>query len=279
MFSKNQLKTVAFLATLTGLLLLIGSFWGKNGLLIAFLFSIILNFGSYWFSDKIVLSIYRAKKLDRSSSLYGIVREIAQKARIPTPEVYILPYKHSNAFATGRSPKHSAIAFTEGILKLLNKEELKGVISHEIAHIKNRDTLIQTTVATIAGAIAYIAFMIRWAAIFGGFDEDDGLIERLILAILAPLIAIIIQLAISRSREFLADEKGVKILQNREALISALAKLEKNARKIPLQQTSLTTTTSNLFIVNPFSKQKLINIFSTHPPIEERIKRLRNIKL
>jgi heat shock protein HtpX len=274
---KNQIKTVLLLGILTGILLLIGSFWGYTGLTIAIILAVLMNFVTYWFSDKIVLAMYRAKEVkDKNSDLYKIVKEVSGLANIPTPKVYIIPSESPNAFATGRSPKKSAVACTQGILKLLNKEELKGVIAHEISHIRNRDTLIATIAATIAGVISYVAFMARFAALFGGGKDRDGSgLELLVLAILAPILALIIQLAISRSREYLADERGAKTIRNSNALASALEKLHNNVKTNPLRFGN--KTTASLFIVNPFSARGFINLFSTHPPMEERVKRLRKL--
>ena len=278
---KNQFKTVILLGALTGILLWIGSFWGQSGLAFALIFSIAMNFGAYWFSDKLVLAIYRAKEVKEpdAPTLYKVVREVVQLANIPMPKVYIVPGNFLNAFATGRNYKHAAVAVTKPLLDAMNEDELKGVIAHEISHIKNRDTLIQSVSATIAGVISYIAFMARWGAIFGGFgrdgDDGGGMIELLVLAILTPLLATIIQLAISRSREFLADESAAKTLHNGEGLASALEKLEVNAKSHPLKAMSTTETTAHLFIVNPFRGGALVKLFSTHPAVAERVKRLR----
>ena len=278
---KNQFKTVILLGALTGILLWIGSFWGQSGLAFALIFSIAMNFGAYWFSDKLVLAIYRAKEVKEpdAPTLYKVVREVVQLANIPMPKVYIVPGNFLNAFATGRNYKHAAVAVTKPLLDAMNEDELKGVIAHEISHIKNRDTLIQSVSATIAGVISYVAFMARWGAIFGGFgrdgDDGGGMIELLVLAILTPLLATIIQLAISRSREFLADESAAKTLHNGEGLASALEKLEVNAKSHPLKAMSTTETTAHLFIVNPFRGGALVKLFSTHPAVAERVKRLR----
>jgi heat shock protein HtpX len=227
--------------------------------------------------------MYRAKEAKESQypELHQMVREVAQLAKIPKPKVYIIPTPNPNAFATGRNPKNAVVACTEGILKLLHRDELKGVLAHEIAHIKNRDILIQTIAATIAGVISYVAMMARWAAIFGGFggDRDSGgenILSFLVLAILAPIIALIIQLAISRSREYLADETGARTIHNPLALAAALEKLDKGVRNNPLRFGS--QTTSSLFIVNPFSARGLATLFSTHPPMHERVKRLRKMR-
>ena len=278
---ENQIKTVLLLASLTGLLLFIGSFWGYSGMTIAFVFAILMNVGSYWFSDKIVLAMYRAKEVKEKEhpNLFRIVKEVSSEAGIPMPKVYIVPTDNSNAFATGRSPKKSAVAVTNGIMNLLNEHELKGVIAHEISHIKNRDTLIQTVSATIAGVISYIAFMARWGALFGGFgrDRDSGNIaELLVLAILTPIVATVIQLAISRSREFLADERAAKTLKDSSGLASALQKLESSARAHPLRFGN--KATSSLFIVSPFRGGALLSLFNTHPKTELRVKKLNEIK-
>ena len=268
---KNHIKTAVLLAVLTGLLLWVGSFWGQSGLMMAFAIAVLMNLGSYWFSDKIILKMYRAQEIDKSDApeLHQMVGEVARKANIPKPSVYLIPTRAPNAFATGRNPKHASIAVTAGITNLLTKNELKGVLAHEISHVKNRDTLIQAVVATIAGAITYIAFFARWAAIFG--DEDGGL-ELLALAILTPIAATLIQLGISRNREYLADKSGAELIGNGKHLASALQKLEK-APKIRAKN----KTTSSLFIVNPFSKKGLMSLLSTHPPVEERVKRLNEI--
>ncbi|MBW2977041.1 zinc metalloprotease HtpX [Candidatus Woesearchaeota archaeon] len=278
----NQLKTVILLGLLTGLLLWVGQLvGGPSGLTIALVFAVIMNFGAYWFSDKIVLAMYRAKEINEADNprLFKIVHEVSQKANVPMPKVWIIPSDSSNAFAVGRTFKHSAVACTNGILDLMNHDELKGVIAHEISHIKNRDTLIQTVAATIAGVISYVAFMARWAAIFGGFggrDRDNNIVELLVLAIVTPLIAMVIQLAISRSREFLADETGAKIVHSPYGLASALEKLENDVKKHPMRLGN--PSTAHLFITNPFRAGMLIRFFSTHPDIKERVKRLRAMK-
>ncbi len=280
----NQFRTVILLGALMGILMgagyLVG---GVSGLTIALVFSIIMNFGAYWFSDKMVLAIYRAKEIKENDNprLFKIVREVSQLAKIPMPKVYVIPSVHSNAMATGRDYKHAAVACTHGILELLNDSELKGVIAHEISHIKNRDTLIQSVSATIAGVISYVAFMARWAAIFGGFggrNRDGGnVLELLVLAILTPILATLIQLAISRSREYLADESAAKTLHSGLGLADALEKLDSDIRQKPLRASSTTETTAHLFIASPFRKGGLVSLFSTHPPMKERIKRLRNV--
>ncbi|MBW2965495.1 zinc metalloprotease HtpX [Candidatus Woesearchaeota archaeon] len=282
---KNQIKTVILLGVLTGLLLGAGQLLGgRQGLFIGLFFALAMNFGSYWFSDKIVLAMYRAKEIKHSDNpeLYKTVKEISQLANLPMPKVYIVPTNILNAFATGRNKNHAAVAVTHGILDKLSKDELKGVIAHEMAHIKNRDTLIQAISATIAGVISYLAFFARFAAIFGGGrDRDRGsAFELLALAILTPIIATLIQLAISRSREYLADEIGAKTIHNPNVLADALEKLEESKKHYSMRPTSTTQATSHLFIINPFRKTNgLINLFSTHPSLHERVKRLRNMTI
>ena len=282
---KNQIKTVLLLGVLTGIFLFIGSFFGQNGLLFALIFAGGMNFVSYWWSDKIVLKIYRAKEADRNeySELYSIIDEVRHSAKLPMPKVYIVASPQANAFATGRNKKHAAVAVTTGILKILNRNELKGVLAHEMGHVKNKDILISSVAATIAGVISYIAMMARWGAIFGGFggrSKDNGnIIELLVLAIIAPIMALIIQMAISRSREFMADEAGAKIIRDPFSLASALEKIEKNVHDNPFRQMGTTEATAHMFIHNPFKDKGFINIFSTHPTVEERCKRLRAMKL
>ncbi len=280
---KNQLKTAVLIAVLTGLLLFIGRLiGGYAGLAIAGIFAVFFNFIMYFFSDKIVLAMYRAREVaDEGHPLKKVVREVAGLAGIPMPKVYIIPSKSPNAFATGRNPKHAAVAATEGIFELLDAKELRGVIAHEISHVKNRDVLITTIAATIAGVISYVASMARWAAFFGGFGgrDDEGasnLISLVVLAVLAPVIAVILQLAISRSREYLADETGARLIKDPHALASALEKLHTGIKHHPLRFGS--PTTSSLFILNPFSKKGLISLFSTHPPFEERVERLKKMR-
>lgn len=271
----NQFKTAILLGLLTALFLFVGSFFGQSGLIIALIFAVLINFGSYWFSDKIVLKMYRAKPAPKDSSLYGIVEELSKKANLPMPKVYIIPSPQPNAFATGRNPKNSAVAATQSIIQLLTKDELKGVIAHELAHIKNRDTLIATIAATIAGVISYLATMAQWAAIFGGFRDQDSssLIRLMLLAILTPLIATIIQLAISRSREFIADSTGAKIAGDSEGLASALEKLEQSHDPMRLGNEA----TASLFIINPLKGKRMMSWFSTHPQTGERVKKLRSM--
>jgi heat shock protein HtpX len=279
----NTVKTALLLGALTGLLMLIGGLiGGRGGVFIAFIFAMILNFGSYWFSDKIVLKMYHAQEVSESSArdLFNIVRNLALKAQLPMPRVYIIPEEAPNAFATGRNEKHAVVAVTEGIMKILNKEELEGVIAHELSHIKNRDMLIGSIAATLAGAIVMLAHMAQWAAIFGGVrsnDEDSGggIIGLIAMAILAPIAAALIQMAISRSREYLADASGASITKNPYGLAGALEKLSRASQIIPLDAKP---STAHLFIVNPLSGKLLMNLFSTHPPLEDRVARLKSMK-
>jgi heat shock protein HtpX len=276
----NYLKTTVLLAFLTALLIGIGGLiGGREGMLIALIFAGGMNFISYWFSDKIVLAMYRAQPVEESQApgLYRIVRRLADKEGIPMPRVYIIPTDSPNAFATGRDPKHAAVAATEGILRLLNEEEMEGVMAHELTHVIHRDTLISTVAATIAGAITFIANWLQWSAIFGGGrdDRDRGNpIGALILALLAPIAAALIQLAISRSREYAADDGGGRLCGDPLALASALRKLERGTKVRPMVGGS--PATSSLFIVNPFHGG-IAGLFSTHPPMDKRIERLESL--
>ena len=279
---KNQIKTIMLLGGLTVLMLWFGSFWGQGGLFIALAFVLLMNFGTYFFSDKIVLAMYKAKEVKEKDepNLFSLVKEVSHYAGIPTPKVYIMPSETPNAFATGRNPKHSAVAFTKGILNLLTKDELKGVIAHEISHIKNRDTLIMVIASTMAGVISYMAFMARFAAIFGGFGGRDNrgggnAIGLLVMAIITPIIAMLLQLAISRSREYMADESGAKMIKNPKALASALEKLEAGVKHNPMRIGS--EATSSLFIVSPFKASTIMKFLSTHPSLKERVKRLKEM--
>jgi heat shock protein HtpX len=283
---KNMLKTTVLLASLTGLLVLIGSHWGTGGMIIAFLFAVILNFGSYWYSDKIVLKMYRAKEVSpaEAPNLHRIVDGLVMRAGMPKPKVYIVESGMPNAFATGRNPEHAAVAATTGILELLSYEEMEGVLAHELAHVKNRDTLISAIAATLAGVVTMLANMAQWAAIFGGFgsrDDDSGGIIRLIaMAILAPIAATLIQLAISRSREYAADAEGASICRKPWALASALEKLEYgNSHYRPsVSDVQAKESSAHMFIVNPLKGGAIQSLFSTHPVTEERVKRLRAMR-
>ncbi len=281
----NRMKTVLLLAALTGLLLAIGNwFGGRSGMLIMFLVSVAMNFGSYWFSDKIVLNMYGAREVTAREAprFFEIVVNLARKAKMPMPRVYIMDTDMPNAFATGRDPEHAAVAATTGILRLLNREELEGVMAHELAHVRNRDTLISTIVATLAGMISMIAHMAQWAAMFGGFgrssdEEQEGaagaIIGSVALIVLAPLAAALIQLGISRSREFLADESGGQLTGKPQALASALEKLEYYAKHQTLP--AATPATAHMFIVNPLKGGDwVVGLFSTHPTTAQRVEKL-----
>jgi heat shock protein HtpX len=241
-----------------------------------------MNGASYWFSDKIVLSLYRAKELRHEDAprIHRVIEELAGHAGLPKPRIYLIPSQTPNAFATGRNPDHAVVAVTEGILRLLDEEELKGVLSHELSHIKDRDILIGSIAATLAGVIMMLASMARWAALFGGLGRDNergggGVLGLIAMSILAPIAAMLIQFAISRSREYLADEEGAKLARNPEGLARALEKLSLASKRVPLEASPATQATAHMFIVNPLSGKSLTSLFSTHPPAEERIKRLR----
>jgi heat shock protein HtpX len=278
----NAFKTTLLLAVLTGLLLWIGQLLGgMRGLQFALLFAVIMNFGSYWFSDRIVLATYGARPLseEQAPDLFRIVRELATGANMPMPRVYLIPSESPNAFATGRSPQHAAVAVTEGITRLLTLDELRGVLAHELSHVKNRDTLISAIAATLAGVVMMVARMAQWAAIFGGMRRDDrdeggGAIELLLLVVVAPIAAMLIQLAISRAREYEADATGARLSHAPGALAEALEKISVASGRIPLPAGP---ATAHLWIVNPLRGNWLANLFSTHPPIEERIRRLRGM--
>lgn len=273
----NQIKTVLLLGALSGLFLFVGDLLGgMQGLTFAIIITLVMNLGSYFYSDKIVLKMYRAKEVHETHKLYKMVNELRQRAKLPMPKVYIIPTPTPNAFATGRDPKHAAVAATEGIMQILSDDELEGVLAHELTHVKNRDTLIATIAASIAGIIGYVAMMARWAAIFGGFGgnnrDNNNILELLVLMFLTPLIATIIQLAISRSREYLADEGGAKISHKPHALASALVKIEESVKRHPFSFGN--NATASLFITNPFKGSFVTNLFSTHPKTEERVRRL-----
>ena len=275
----NTLKTVFLMTVMMILFLLVGYLiGGSTGMTIAFIFSLLMNFGSYWFSDKLVLSIYRAKQVtkDTAPNLYVIVEELAKEANLPMPKVYIIEDATPNAFATGRDPENAAIAVTTGILRILDHNELRGVLSHELSHVKHRDILIGTIAATLVGTITYVAQMAGWALMFGGRggDDENGL-SSLFLIILAPIVAVLLQLAVSRSREYMADESGAEISKHPLSLASALRKLSKANEMKAVN--NATPATAHMFIVNPLTRNGLMKLFSTHPPIEERIKRLQNM--
>jgi len=275
----NVMKTYLLMAVLTVLLVFVGNvIGGQQGMLMAFAFAIVMNFGTYWFSDKIVLASYRAQEIQPGDNpkLYRVVQELSQQIGIPMPRLYLIPSEQPNAFATGRNPQHAAVAVTEGIMSLLSEDELKGVLAHELAHVTHRDILIGTIAATIAGAISMIASMGQWGLMFGGGHSSEDRrggnpIFALIMIIVAPLAAMLIQMAISRSREFDADEGGAQTSGNPLLLANALRKLDLKSRQIPMQASP---SSAHLFIVNPLSGGGLARLFSTHPPIEERIARL-----
>ena len=279
---KNFFKTTFLLTLLTLLLVWLGlAIGGRSGMIGGFIFAVIMNFGAYWFSDKIVLAMYRAKALSEQEApqLYSMVRRLSSSAAVPMPKIYVIPTPTPNAFATGRDPSHAAVAVTRGIMEMLPEEELEGVLAHELAHVKNRDILTQTVVATIAGAISMLAYMARWAAIFGGGRDSDrrgsgNIIGLLAMTIIAPIAATLIQLAISRAREYQADASGARICKSPLSLARALGKLQYANSRIPLDANP---NTAHLFIVNPLNGGGLLKLFSTHPPIEDRIKRLEDM--
>ncbi|PYN10480.1 MAG: zinc metalloprotease HtpX [Candidatus Rokuibacteriota bacterium] len=280
----NMLKTGVLLGVLTALFVVIGyALGGQQGMVVAFAFAVAMNMFSYWFSDKIVLAMYGARPISEAEAprLYAIVRRLATRAQIPMPPVYLIPTDAPNAFATGRSPDHAAVAVTEGIMRILDEDELEGVLAHELSHVRNRDVLISTIAATLAGAITYLAHMMQWAAFFGGgrsSDDEEGGSPwaMLLLAILAPFAAMLVQLAVSRAREYQADASGARLAGRSSGLAKALEKLETAARAEPMPANP---ATAHLFIVNPLSGQTLMRLFSTHPPIEDRIRRLRAMHL
>jgi heat shock protein HtpX len=274
----NAMKTFLLMALMTILLVFVGRLiGGQNGMVMAFVFALIMNFGSYWFSDKIVLKMYGAEEVTRSEqpALVGMVEELSGRAGLPMPKVYVIPNEQPNAFATGRNPEHAAVAVTEGIMKTLSTDELRGVLGHELTHVKNRDILIGTIAATLAGAISMLANMAQWGMMFGGgrsSDRDGGSpIAGLVMMIVAPIAAMMIQMAISRSREFDADAGGAQVAGNPLPLASALRKLDQRAREIPMDASP---ATAHMFIVSPLSGRGFTKLFSTHPPMEERIARL-----
>jgi len=271
----NGIKTALLLGLLSGLLLVIGQLLGgQSGLVVAFGFAVVMNFASYWFSDKIVLMMYRAKPVGPEHPLFQVVERLAQRGKLPMPKVFVIPDPSPNAFATGRNPSHAAVAATEGLLRVLDERELEGVIAHELAHVKHRDILIGSVAATIAAAIMMVARMAQFAAFFGGGRDDDrgsNPIALLATIILAPIAAMLIQAAISRSREFAADRGGAEIAGNPYGLVDALRKIETAARRVPL---NANPATAHMFIVKPFSAKGVLSLFSTHPPTERRIQAL-----
>ncbi len=280
----NSAKTTILLGLLTGLLVMFGRLaGGNNGALIALLVAGVMNFVSYWFSDKIVLRMYRAQEATEANApvLFRVVRRLADRANMPMPKVYIIPSEAANAFATGRSPAHASVAATVGILRILGEDELEGVMAHELSHVQNRDTLTGTIAATLAGAITWIAHMVQWGALFGGLggrssnDKGGGLFGTLAMAFVAPIAALLIQLAISRSREYAADEAGARLCGKPLSLANALQRLEMSTKVRPLPSNN--PTTASLFIVNPFRGGGMLSLFSTHPPMEKRIAKLEEL--
>lgn len=278
----NKMKTTLLLGALTGIFLLIGGMaGGRSGMLVALAMAAVMNFVSYWFSDKIVLKAYRASPLPEAEAprIHAMVRELCQQAQVPVPAVYVFEQDSPNAFATGRDPHKAVIALSRGILQLMGDAELKGVIAHELTHVLNRDTLLQSVAATLAGAIMFLAYQARWFGFFAGGRDDDergGMLGMLLMAILAPLAASLIQMAISRSREYKADEGAARLTHDPEGLAAALEKLSAYSRRLPLRASG---QTAHLFIVSPLSGRSLLNLFATHPPIEERVARLRAMRV
>ncbi len=274
----NTVKTVLLLGLLTGVLLALGdAIGGSSGLMVAFVLAAVMNFGSYWFSDKLVLRMYRAQEIGAGHRLYNIVERLTRQAELPMPRVYVIPDPSPNAFATGRNPEHAAVAATEGVLQILNDNELEGVIAHELAHVKHRDILISSVAATLAAAIIMVGRMMGYAAMFGGLgggrdDRRDGNpLAMLAMIILAPIAAMLIQMWISRTREFTADAGGARIAGNPYGLVEALKKIEAVSKRVPLDANP---ATAHMFIVKPFSGQGLMSLFSSHPPTEARIRAL-----
>jgi heat shock protein HtpX len=273
----NNFKTVLLLGLLTGIILFIGSFWGQRGVTVALVMSILLNVGSYFFSDKLALSMYGAKPVTREQAprLYNMVEYLCSRSGLPMPKLHVIPSDAPNAFATGRNPEHASVAVTEGALRLLDENELQGVLAHEISHVKNRDILISSVAATLAGVIIWVANVARFAAFFGGGrDERDnggGALAGLAMIILAPIAALIIQMWISRTREYEADASGSQIVGSPHGLASALQKLEAYSKRLPMDASP---STAHMFIVHPFSGRAVMNLFSTHPPTRKRIARL-----
>jgi heat shock protein HtpX len=280
----NTTKTIVLMVGLTVLLVFVGgAFFGRSGMIYFFIFSLAMNLFSYWFSDKIVLRMYSAREVTEAEApmLWGVTHDLALKMNMPMPKVYVIPSDAPNAFATGRNPQHAAVAATEGIMRLLTREELEGVMAHELGHVRNRDILIGTIAAAIAGAISLLANIAQWGMIFGGFggrrDEDEGpggAIGGILMIIIAPIAALLIQMAISRSREYEADATGAKICGNPLWLANALKKLHVGSQRVPLDANP---ATAHMFIVNPLRGGGLMNLFSTHPPMEERISRLESM--
>jgi heat shock protein HtpX len=280
--NSNTFKTALLLGLMMGLLLFLGqALGGEQGLVMAFLFSLLMNFGMYWFSSSIVLMSYGAKEVSEAEAprLYAIVRRLSTQAQLPMPKVYIIPGETPNAFATGRNPEHAAVAATEGILRMLSDDELEGVMAHELAHVRHRDILLATLAATLAGTITFVARMAMYSQMFGGGRDrsNNSAGVGIFMMILAPIAALLIQMAISRSREFAADEGGAQISQRPLGLANALRKLERAAEELPMANAG--TSTAHLFIVNPLRGGGIVSLFSTHPPVEERIARLEQMAM
>jgi len=279
----NTMKTGLLMALMTVLVIAIGSAFGRGGMFIAGAFALVGNVFSYWFSDKIVLTIYRAREVspEEAPGLHSIVERLAANAGLPKPKVCIMPSESPNAFATGRNPRHAVVAVTEGAMRLLSPDELEGVLAHELGHVQNRDMLISTIVAVMAGAVMMMATMLRWGLIFGGFggrnSRDGNPLALLAMALLAPIAAVLIQMAVSRSREYEADAQGARIAGSPEGLANALEKLQYASKRVPMA--SAGPATAHLFIVNPLSGKGLAGLFSSHPPTEERIRRLRSMQI
>ena len=282
MSTTNYFKTTVLLGLMTGLILVVGrALGGEQGMLLALVVAGVMNFVSYWFSDKIVLKMYKGREVSPAEAprFHAIVDRLIARADLPKPKLYILPGDSPNAFATGRNPAHAAVAATEGVMKLMTDEEFEGVVAHELAHIKNRDILISSVAATIAGAITFLATMARWGALFGGHGGNSGrergggnIVTLLLTAVLAPIAAMVVQMAISRSREFAADATGAEIAGQPYGLAKALEKLDAYSKRLPMEASQ---ATAHMFIVAPFTGSAFTNLFSTHPPIAERVKRLR----
>ena len=274
----NMMRTVMLMTLLTLVLVAAGgALGGQGGALFALIMAGVMNLGSYWFSDKVVIKMYRGQET-QSGVLYEVVSELCQQNNLTMPKVYLLPQETPNAFATGRNPQHAVVAATQGISQILSREELKGVMGHELAHVQNRDILIGSIAATFAGAISFLAHMAQWTMIFGGRDDDDSNpVAAFAMMILAPVAAMLVQMAISRSREFGADQKGAKFCGNPHYLASALRKLEASNQRMPMQKVN--EATAHMFIVNPLRGNKLAKLFSTHPPMEERIRRLEEMNI
>ena len=279
----NNFKTMILLAVMTAFIVWVGQIMGgTQGMVIALILAAGMNFFSYWFSDKIVLRMYKAHEVtpDAAPQVYETAKKLTARAGLPMPKIYIIPEESPNAFATGRNPEHAVVAVTEGLLKLMSREEVEGVLAHELAHIKNRDILIGSIAATLAGAVMVLANMARWAAIFGGSRRDDengggGIIGLVVMSIMAPIAAMLIQMAISRSREYIADSTGASFAGNQKGLSDALRKLGAYSGRLPMDANP---STAHMFIVNPLSGKSLMSLFSTHPPLEERIHRLTGVR-